>query len=98
MEDDKLADADFVPLGYDPITGNDLGLDRLSQDLENSMCEAEGGTSGFGALAEVLNGLSRRWKMATPPYVLLLIRTFLTLEGIAGRVDPNFNIYEMTMP
>jgi len=98
VEDDKLADADFVPLGYDPITGDDLGLDRLSQDLENSMRGAEGGTSRFGALAEVLNGLSRRWKMATPPYVLLLIRTFLTLEGIAGRVDPNFNIYEMAMP
>jgi len=27
-----------------------------------------------------------------------LIRTFLTLEGIAGRVDPDFNIYEMAMP
>ena len=31
-------------------------------------------------------------------YVLLLIRTFLTLEGIAARVDPDFNIYEMAMP
>ena len=30
--------------------------------------------------------------------MLLLIRTFLTLEGIAARVDPEFNIYEMAMP
>jgi len=37
-------------------------------------------------------------EMFTPPYVLLLIRTFLTLEGIAARVDPDFNIYEMAMP
>ena len=36
--------------------------------------------------------------MFTPPYILLLIRTFLTLEGIASRVDPEFNIYEMAMP
>ena len=36
--------------------------------------------------------------MVTPPYILLLIRTFLTREGIAGRVDPDFNIYEMAMP
>ena len=49
--------------------------------------------------ASVLNQeLSPRWKMFTPPYVLLLIRTFLTLEGIADRVDPDFNIYEMAMP
>ena len=32
--------------------------------------------------------------MPGPRYILLLIRTFLTLEGIAGQVDPNFNIYE----
>ena len=31
-------------------------------------------------------------------YVLLLIRTFLTLEGISARVDPDFNIYEMALP
>ena len=28
----------------------------------------------------------------------MLIRTFLTLEGIAGQVDPNFNIYEVALP
>ena len=31
-------------------------------------------------------------------YIILLIRTFLTLEGIAGQVDPNFNIYEVIKP
>lgn len=90
--------SDFVPVGYDPVTGEDLGIDRMSEDLRAAMSGAEGGTSRFGALAEVLNSLSEKWKMQTPPYVLLLIRTFLTLEGIAGRVDPNFNIYEMAMP
>eukprot|EP00964_Phaeocystis_antarctica_P144049 scaffold109744_cov51-Phaeocystis_antarctica.AAC.1 len=38
------------------------------------------------------------WQMYTPPYIILLIRTFLTLEGIAGKVDPEFNIYEVALP
>jgi len=89
---------EFVPVGYDPKTGEDLGIEYLAKDLRDEMQGEEGGTSRFGALATVLNNLSEKWKMATPPYVLLLIRTFLTLEGIAGSVDPNFNIYEMAMP
>jgi hypothetical protein len=55
--------------------------------------------SQFGALATVLNKeISPRWLVFTPPYVILLCRTFLTLEGIAQSVDPEFNIYEMAMP
>jgi len=75
------------------------GLDKFANELRDAMASTEGGTSQFGALAEVLNGkLSKRWKMFTPPYCLLLIRTFLTLEGIAAQVDPDFNIYEMALP
>merc|ERR1712151_1349004 len=49
--------------------------------------------------ATVLNKkISPNWLVFTPPYVLLLVRTFLTLEGIAASVDPDFNIYEMSMP
>mmetsp|Transcript_6303 Transcript_6303/g.9280 ORF Transcript_6303/g.9280 Transcript_6303/m.9280 type:complete len:573 (+) Transcript_6303:93-1811(+) len=68
---------DFVPVGWDPTTGEDLGIEKLSTELGKAMNEVEGGTSRFGALATVLNQyLSPRWKMQTPPYVLLLIRTF----------------------
>jgi len=89
----------FTPVGVDAATGEDLGLARFSRELEDAMRRTEGGSSRFGALATVLNQeLAPRWKMFTPPYILLLIRTFLTLEGIAGRVDPGFNIYEMAMP
>ena len=92
-------DAKFEAFGVDPETGVDLGLAQFSAELGQAMSETEGGTSRFGALATVLNQrLAPRWKMFTPPYVLLLIRTFLTLEGIAERVDPEFNIYEMAMP
>ena len=78
---------------------NDVGLLKFETELREAMAATEGGTSRFGALAEVLNGkLSKRWKMFTPPYCLLLIRTFLTLEGIAAQVDPDFNIYSMSLP
>ena len=36
--------------------------------------------------------------LPAPSLSVLLIRTFLTLEGIAGQVDPNFNIYEVALP
>lgn len=62
------------------------------------MEDAEGGLSRFGALSNVLFAMSDRWEEFTPPYILLLIRTFLTLEGVAGQVDPTFNIYESALP
>merc|ERR1719335_2103523 len=63
------------------------------------MAETDDGTSRFGGLVTALNQkLSANWKLFTPPYVLLLIRTYLTLEGIAARVDPDFNIYKIAMP
>jgi predicted unusual protein kinase regulating ubiquinone biosynthesis (AarF/ABC1/UbiB family) len=61
------------------------GKKEFAIDLEHHMKTTEGGLSRFGALATVLNKkISPNWLVFTPPYVLLLIRTFLTLEGIAG--------------
>lgn len=95
----ESTDLDFTTFGVDPDTGEDLGLSQFAKELGEAMTSVQDGTSRFGALATVLNQeLAPRWKMFTPPYVLLLIRTFLTLEGIAARVDPDFNIYEMAMP
>ena len=77
----------------------DYGLPELAEEMEYAMKTTEGGMSRFGALATVLNKkISPNWLVFTPPYVLLLIRTFLTLEGIAAQVDPDFNIYEMSLP
>ena len=42
--------------------------------------------------------MGNTWRFYSPPYVILLIRTFVTLEGIAGQVDANFNIYEVALP
>jgi len=72
--------------------------EKLTKELEERMEAAEGGLSRFGALSTVLFDMSTRWEEFTPPYILLLIRTFLTLEGVAGQVDKNFNIYEAALP
>jgi len=77
----------------------EFGLNELASDLEYHLKTSEGGMTRFGGLATVLNKkISPNWLVFTPPYVLLLIRTFLTLEGIAAQVDPDFNIYEMSLP
>ena len=71
---------------------------EATKELATRMQAEEGGLSRFGALSTVLFAMSDRWEMFTPPYILLLIRTFLTLEGVAGQVDPTFNIYEAALP
>jgi len=59
--------------------------------------EADGNTR-FGALATGLAQMSSKYKLKTPPYIILLCRTFLTLEGIASKVEPNFSIYTAALP
>lgn len=104
---EAFVDVDFVTypvqhrMGLDDVWRVDpnYGLPQLAEELEAAMRNTEGGVSQFGALATVLNKeISPRWLVFTPPYVILLCRTFLTLEGIAQSVDPEFNIYEMAMP
>ncbi|CAE7253365.1 unnamed protein product, partial [Symbiodinium pilosum] len=72
--------------------------EEFAAALEESMKNEEGGLSRFGALAGALTKLSDRYHMTMPGYIILFIRTFLTLEGIAGVVKPDFNIYEASMP
>ena len=71
---------------------------RVTRELEERMERQEGGMSRFGALSKVLFEMSGSYQEFTPPYVLLLIRTFLTLEGVVAHVDPTFNIYEAALP
>ncbi|KAH8078195.1 hypothetical protein JL720_9874 [Aureococcus anophagefferens] len=56
------------------------------------------GLSQFGALSTVLFKMGTRWQMRTPPYIILLIRTFLTLEGVVAQVDEEFNVYTAALP
>ena len=58
----------------------------MAAELRDRMESVPGGTSRFGALSQVLFEMGKTWRLYTPPYIILLIRTFLTLEGIAGQV------------
>ena len=77
--------------------GDDL-VGIMAKELQERMDAVDNGGSRFGAMSVVLGDMGYFWCMYTPPYIILLIRTFLTLEGIAGQVDPNFNIYEVALP
>jgi hypothetical protein len=70
----------------------------MASAIEACLTAEEGGQSRFGALATGLGAMSSRYKFLTPPYIVLLVRTFLTLEGIAAKADPDFNIYTASLP
>ena len=97
-------DVGFTPSdGYyrvDPATGDEepCSADELAEAVRASLEGEDGGTTRFGALATGLGSLSTNYRFLTPAYIILLCRTFLTLEGLAAKADPNFNIYVAALP
>ena len=61
--------------------------DVMAEEVERRMDAAPETGSRFGALAAVLGDMGYTWYMFTPPYIILIARTFLTLEGIANQVE-----------
>mmetsp|Transcript_4191 Transcript_4191/g.9130 ORF Transcript_4191/g.9130 Transcript_4191/m.9130 type:complete len:832 (-) Transcript_4191:92-2587(-) len=76
-------------------------VEDFAASLEKSVRSEAGGTSRFGSMATALKKMSNDYVMLTPPYVALLCRTFITLEGLLGD-DPElaaeFNIYKVALP
>ncbi|CAE7750339.1 unnamed protein product, partial [Symbiodinium sp. CCMP2456] len=68
--------------------------DALAKEFEEDS-EAQ---AKLGATVAAIRRLSDRYLMLTPPYVVLITRTFVTLEGLVDRVDPDYNIYTMALP
>jgi hypothetical protein len=58
----------------------------MAEAIRTTLMAEEGGQSRFGALATGLGALSSRYRFLTPPYIVLLVRTFLTLAG-GGVID-----------
>ena len=52
----------------------------------------------FGQLYEELGGLAFKYYFVIPSYYILVMRSFVTLEGIALSADDDFNMYEATAP
>lgn len=85
------------PSSRDPLY-KECGFEEVVDAVARQMKDQDGGESRFSAMASGLEKLSWTYLMLTPSYIVLITRTFMTLEGLAERVDPDFNIYTAALP
>ena len=52
----------------------------------------------FKSVTDDMSGVMYKFPFKLPPYYALIIRSLLTLEGIALSVDPNFKILGAAYP
>ncbi|MGB7563844.1 MAG: AarF/ABC1/UbiB kinase family protein [Prochlorococcaceae cyanobacterium] len=89
---------DFVQLGFLAET---VDLEPIVPAFEKVFGQAiEQGVSrmDFKAVTDDLSGVMYRFPFQVPPYYALIIRSLVTLEGIALSVDPNFKILGAAYP
>jgi predicted unusual protein kinase regulating ubiquinone biosynthesis (AarF/ABC1/UbiB family) len=89
---------DFVSLGF---LAEDVNLEPIVPAFENVFGQAlEMGVSrmDFKAVTDDLSGVMYRFPFRVPPYYALIIRSLVTLEGIALSVDPEFKILGAAYP
>lgn len=67
---------DEVSQKYLPCTA-----EEFAKGVQRALIAEEDGQTRFGALATGLGGLSGEFKFLCPPFIILLCRTFLTLEA-----------------
>jgi predicted unusual protein kinase regulating ubiquinone biosynthesis (AarF/ABC1/UbiB family) len=89
---------DFVSLGF---LGEEVNLEPIVPAFESVFGQAlEMGVSrmDFKAVTDDLSGVMYRFPFQVPPYYALIIRSLITLEGIALSVDPDFKILGAAYP
>jgi predicted unusual protein kinase regulating ubiquinone biosynthesis (AarF/ABC1/UbiB family) len=89
---------DFVRLGF---LAEDVNLEPIVPAFESVFGQAlEMGVSrmDFKAVTDDLSGVMYRFPFQVPPYYALIIRSLVTLEGIALSVDPEFKILGAAYP
>jgi predicted unusual protein kinase regulating ubiquinone biosynthesis (AarF/ABC1/UbiB family) len=89
---------DFVSLGF---LAEDVNLEPIVPAFEQVFGQAlEMGVSrmDFKAVTDDLSGVMYRFPFRVPPYYALIIRSLVTLEGIALSVDPDFMILGAAYP
>lgn len=89
---------DFVSLGF---LAEDVNLEPIVPAFETVFSQAlEAGVSrmDFKAVTDDLSGVMYKFPFRVPPYYALIIRSLVTLEGIALSVDPNFKILGAAYP
>ena len=94
---DKLSN-DFVQLGF---LSEDVNLEPIVPAFENVFTKAlEIGVNkmDFKAVTDDMSGIMYKFPFKLPPYYALIIRSLITLEGIALSVDPKFKILGAAYP
>ena len=94
---DKLS-YDFVQLGF---LSEEVDLTPIAPAFESVFSNAlEIGVNkmDFKAVTDDMSGIMYKFPFKLPPYYALIIRSLITLEGIALSVDPNFKILGAAYP
>jgi len=94
---DKLSH-DFVKLGF---LSSEVNLEPIVPAFQEVFVNAiELGVSkmDFKSVTDDMSGVMYKFPFKLPPYYALIIRSLITLEGIALSVDPNFKILGAAYP
>ncbi len=94
---DKLSH-DFVKLGF---LSNEVNLEPIVpafQDVFVNAIELGVSKMDFKSVTDDMSGVMYKFPFKLPPYYALIIRSLITLEGIALSVDPNFKILGAAYP
>ena len=94
---DKLSH-DFVKLGF---LSKEVNLEPIVPAFQEVFVNAiELGVSkmDFKSVTDDMSGVMYKFPFKLPPYYALIIRSLITLEGIALSVDPNFKILGAAYP
>ncbi|BEV35380.1 AarF/UbiB family protein [Synechococcus sp. M16CYN] len=89
---------DFVTLGF---LAKDVNLEPIAPAFEKVFSQAiQAGVDrmDFKAVTDDMSGVMYKFPFRVPPYYALIIRSLVTLEGIALSVDPGFKILGAAYP
>lgn len=98
---------DFRGMGVLPERNDREWVDGKWKDIDEAdfvkdfimSMEGDGETAKtFGDLWTRLVSLGMRYHFLVPPYYILVMRSFLTLEGTASRANPDFDMYAVAYP
>ena len=94
---DKLSQ-DFVKFGFLSKEVNLEPIVPAFQDVFVNAVELGVSKMDFKSVTDDMSGVMYKFPFKLPPYYALIIRSLLTLEGIALSVDPNFKILGAAYP
>ena len=94
---DKLS-LDFVKLGFLSKEVNLEPIIPAFQDVFINAIEMGVSKMDFKSVTDDMSGIMYKFPFKLPPYYALIIRSLITLEGIALSVDPEFKILGAAYP